>query len=102
MVAVKQASASRSHSITSHQSIVRDLAVLISNDLLIMVHVNKLVSQCFYQLHGINPLTAEYFIPFPGYGVNFFTNLHLAQTFFNVYCLARTFIFGTHVFQVEN
>ena len=39
-----------------------------------------------------------FWLPFAGQGVNFFTNLQLAQTlFFNVYWLARTFFFGTHV-----
>ena len=32
----------------------------------------------------------------------FFTNLHLARTFFNVYCLAQTFFFATQVYWAEN
>ena len=51
----------------------------------------------------MNPL-AESFFCYSSLGTELlFTNIHLAWTFFfNVYCLARTFFFGTHVFRVEN
>ena len=51
----------------------------------------------------LNPLAAEFFsLPFRGMEI-FFTNPHLARTFFvNVYCSAWTFIFGSHVFWAED
>ena len=49
---------------------------------------------------GINPLAAEFVYTLRWAQCYCFANLHLAQTFFNVNCLAQTFFFGTRIFRV--
>ena len=61
----------------------------------VQVEINQIV---------INPLAAKFFLCYPPgwHGDNFLHTFAWHGIFFHVYCLARTFFFGTHVSRVEN
>ena len=55
------------------------------------------------QMCSLNPLAVEVFrYHSGGKEINFYITSHGMEFFSNVYCLAQTFFFGTHVFRAEN
>ena len=55
-----------------------------------------------FYLYRLTPCLQSFFILFRGHGDNFYKPSPDTDFFFNVYCLAQTFFFGTHVSQAEN